>query len=116
MAKGAANEKALGVLHSKLAGVFTRVLETYQKRLDALEQIDLEDIADDMLQELFKDDAMPNPAMLNAVGAFLKQNEIRFDDEQVDKISALQHSLNDRRKNRASNVVELTRLTAIGED
>jgi hypothetical protein len=115
MAKGAANEKALGQLHSKLAGVFQKVLETYEKRMDALDQIDMEDVEDEMLKELFAEDAMPNPAMLNAVSAFLKQNEIRFDDEQVDKISALQQSLNDRKKIRG-NVVELTRLAAVGED
>ena len=115
MAKGAANEKALGALHSKLADVFAKILEKYIKRMDALDSINAADIEDEMLKELFEEGSDPNPAMLNAVAAFLKQNEIRFDDEKLDQISALQQSLDERKKNR-SNVVTLTQLKAVGED
>lgn len=115
MAKGAANEKALGALHSKLADVFAKVLERYIKRMDALDSINSEDLEDEMLKELFEEGADPNPAMLNAVTAFLKQNEIRFDDEKVDQISALQQSLDERKKKR-SNVVTLTQLKAVGDE
>ena len=115
MAKGAATESSLGKLHSKLADVFAKVLERYIERMDALDTVDMTDVEDEMLKELFEEGAMPNPAMLNAVAAFLKQNEIRFDDEKVDKISALQESLNERKAKRG-NVVTLTQLKAVGED
>ena len=112
MAKGAATEKALGALHAKLAAVFLKVLEKYEANLDA--EVTGDNIADDMIAEVMAD-AMPNPAMLNAVAAFLKNNEIRFDDEQIGKISALKQSLEERRKNRA-NVVELRNVKAVGDD
>ena len=115
MAKGAAKEKTLGALHAKVADVFLRVLETYEKRIMALEQINPEDITDDVLAELFNEGYMPDPKMLNAVTAFLKNNEIRFDDEQVQGLSALQQSLEERRKNRP-NIVSLTTLKAVCDE
>lgn len=111
MAKGAATEKALGALHAKLAAVFLKVLEKYEANLDA--EVTGENIADDMIAAVMED-VMPNPAMLNAVAAFLKNNEIRFDDGQIEKISALKQSLEERRKSRA-NVVELKNVKVIGE-
>ena len=115
MAKGAATQSALGALHKKLAVVFERVLEKYIKRMEALETIDASDMEDEMLKELFEEGNEPNPAMLNAIAAFLKQNEIRFDDETVDRVSALQQSLNERREKRG-NVVTLTQLKAVGDE
>jgi hypothetical protein len=115
MAKGAATEVKLGALHAKIAAVFEKVLLRYEQRLDALDAVDLNDVEDEMLKEIFDEGAMPNPAMMNAITAFLKNNEIRFDDEQVDKISALQKGLEDRRKKRA-NVTELSQLRVVGED
>ena len=111
----AASKEAMNRLHNKVAGVFERVLEAYMKRLDAIDHIDMDTIEDDMLQELFNDGAIPNPAMLNAVTAFLKNNEIKFDSEQVGKVSALQDALNERRKQR-SNVTTLTSLKAVGNE
>jgi hypothetical protein len=115
MAKGAATEVKLGALHAKIAAVFEKVLLRYEQRLDALDAVNLDDVEDEILKEIFDEGAMPNPAMMNAITAFLKNNEIRFDDEQVDKISALQKGLEDRRKKRA-NVTELSQLRVVGED
>lgn len=115
MAKGAATEKVLGALHAKLAAVFEKVLLGYEKRLDALESIDPSEVEDEILKELLDEGAMPNPAMLNAISSFLKNNEIRFDDEQIDRISALKQGLEERRAKRA-NVTELSRLRVVGED
>lgn len=115
MAKGAATEKVLGALHSKLATVFEKILLKYEQRLDVLDAVDPSDVEDEMLKELLDEGAMPNPAMLNAISSFLKNNEIRFDDEQVDKISALKQGLEERRAKRA-NVTELSRLRVVGED
>ena len=52
MAKGAANEAALGGLHSTLARVFTKVLEKYEKSLSALESIPADEIEADMIEAL----------------------------------------------------------------
>jgi hypothetical protein len=115
MAKGAATEKALGNLHAKLAAVFEKILLKYEQRLDAVDAVDPSDVEDEMLKELLDEGAMPNPAMLNAIASFLKNNEIRFDDEQVDRISALKQGLEERRAKR-QNVTELSRLRVVGED
>lgn len=110
----AASKQSMQSLHNKVAQVFEKVLNTYSKRLDAIENIDMDSIGDDMLQELFNDGAIPNPAMLNAVTAFLKNNEIKFDSEEVGRVSALQEALEKRREAR-SNVTSLTSLKAVGE-
>lgn len=113
MAK-AANKDTMNALHNKVAQVFQKVLNTYEKRLDAVESIDIEDIEDEVLSELLSDGVIPNPAMLNAITAFLKNNEIRFETEEVGKLSAMQEALEKRRAAR-SNVTTLTSLKAVGE-
>lgn len=115
MAKGAATETALGGLHSKLADVFSRVLETYMKRLDALDTVNMDDLGEEMLAQLLEDGAMPNPAMLNAIAAFLKQNEIRFDDEKIDKLGALETALAERQAKR-QNIAQLRTLKVVGDE
>lgn len=112
MAKGAASEAALGRLHAKLADVFLKILERYEAGLQTT--VTSEQITDDMLAAVLED-TMPEPAMLNAVTAFLKNNEIRFDTSQVQKIDALKQSLEERRGRRA-NVVELRNVKAVGDD
>ncbi len=79
MAKGAANESALGILHAKLAQTFTEILEAYEKQDEATE---------------------PNPAMLGAISKFLKDNSIAFDSEEIDVLSGTAQRLADRRANR----------------
>lgn len=118
MAKGAATEGHLGKLHSKLADVFIKVLTRYEGRLDVIERYqagDLEvtdQIEQEMLDELFSEGAMPNPAMLSAISKFLKDNEITFDTEQVDQLSSLERRLSERRQNR-QNVVKLMTLDRV---
>lgn len=109
MAKGAATENALGGLHSKLAGVFIKVLERYETQMDAVQALKDGQIESDMLDELLSADTMPNPAMLSAISKFLKDNEIMYDTEEVQQLSDLERRLADKRKNR-SNIVTLTNL------
>lgn len=109
MAKGAANEKALGGLHSKLAGVFIKVLERYETQMDAVDALKNGELEHEMLDELLSQDTMPNPAMLSAISKFLKDNEIMYDTEEVQQLSDLERRLADRRKKR-ENVVSLTSL------
>ena len=44
MSKGSATEQTLGNLHSKITAVFQRILERYEARLQAIEDIDPDDI------------------------------------------------------------------------
>jgi hypothetical protein len=114
MAKGAANENALGSLHSKITAVFIKVLSTYDKRLDAIENIDTDAITDEILTALLEDGAMPNPAMLGAITKFLKDNAISFDTEALAELSDQERRLAERRKNRG-NLTSLTTLKVVGE-
>lgn len=108
MAKGAANEKDLGALHSKLARVFTSVLDRYERRMD-LSNIDTSNLEDELIEKLLEADLDPSPAMLGAVSKFLKDNEILLDSEEVNELSDMERRLANKRKNR-SNVVSLDKL------
>lgn len=116
MSKGSAKELDLGRLHSKLTTVFERVLERYLRRLEVQENVSVSDqeFEQELLDEIFDDSKLPNPAMLNAVAAFLKQNEIRFDDEKVGKLNALQAAL-DERKQRRANIIQLSQLKPVDD-
>jgi hypothetical protein len=114
MAKGAASEESLGKLHDKLATVLARVIDGYIKRLDVIENVTPEQLEDEMLAELFNDNAMPNPAMLTVVSNFLKNNEIRFSTEEVSKLGELNEQLAIRRKARGS-IASLSLVPAVGE-
>jgi hypothetical protein len=112
MAKGAATETALGSLHAQVAAVFNKVLSTYEKRLDTLDQLNTEDITEEVLATLLDDGAMPNPAMLSAITKFLKDNEINFDSQEIASLSSQERRLADRRANR-QGMASLTSLSVV---
>lgn len=109
MAKGAANERALGDLHSKIARVFNRVLETYEERLDAP---DVEVDADDPMGQ---PDKMPSPIMLGAITKFLKDNAVAFDTEEIEQLSATQERLAARKAKRGK-LASLTTLELVANN
>lgn len=109
MAKGAANETQLGFLHAKITAVFQRVLDRYEARLDKLDTMDADTLEEDLLAELFSEEALPSPAMLSAVSKFLKDNSINFDNEQVATLSDTERRLADRKAQRGK-LVDLTNL------
>jgi hypothetical protein len=113
MAKGSANEKALGALHAKITEVFQKVLARYEARLDVLDTINPADIEDEVLREIMEDGAMPNPAMLSAITKFLKDNEISFDTEQLTELSDQERRLAERREKR-TNLASLSHLQVVG--
>lgn len=115
MSKGSATEQTLGNLHSKITAVFQRILERYEARLQAIEDIDPDDIQDEIVRELFDEAVMPNPAMLSAVTKFLKDNEISFDTEQLDELGETERRLAERREKR-SNVTTLSTLKVVGDN
>lgn len=112
MAKGAAKEQSMGDLHSAVARVFNRVLETYEKRLAAAESIDITEVGEEVLGLLMDDNIMPNPAMLAAVTKFLKDNEISFDIEEIEKLSATEERLK-ARKDKRGKLSNLTNLVLV---
>lgn len=116
MAKGAANEKQLGGLHSLLATVFEKTLQKYMKDLEAMDAIDIVSSEEqvEQLEENFLHAVLeikePNPAMLSAISKFLKDNDIGMDSEEIDKLSGTERRLQDKRKLRAErglNVVDI---------
>ena len=115
MAKGAATERTLGSLHDKVASVFIKVLQRYEARLDVLDTLDTSEIEDEMLRELMEDGALPNPAMLSAITKFLKDNEISFETEQLDELTATERRLAERRADRGK-LVSLSQLKAVGDE
>lgn len=114
MAKGAANEAALGGLHAKVAKVFIAVLTRYEQRMDVIDTLDRTEITDEVLLALLDDGAMPSPAMLSAITKFLKDNEINFDAEAIEELSGQERRLAQRKATRG-NVISLTTLSASGE-
>lgn len=111
MSKGAANEQRLGGLHDTLARVFQRVLERYEKNYEALDQMQKEEVSDEMV-ELLSTIQEPNPAMLSAVSKFLKDNDIMYDTEEVNKLSAQERRLKEKRERRG-NVVSFSDMPLV---
>ena len=114
MARGAAKEQSLGRLHSKLTDVFLKVLQRYEDRMELVQRIDAGEISieDEMIQQLFDENSMPNPAMLGAVSKFLKDNDISFDSEKLDELGSLERRLAEQRAKR-SNVTTLATLPRV---
>lgn len=115
MANKAATELTLGNLHSQVARVFEKVLATYEKRLDAIENIDTEQLTESVLVMLMSESNMPSPAMLSAITKFLKDNEISFDTKEIEHLSATQERLNARKAKRGS-LQSLTTLALVEPD
>lgn len=114
MAKGAANEEAVGELHDIVTGLFKRVLKRYEGKLDAIEQLTKSDIEDEVMSALL-DSYEPSPAMLSAVTKFLKDNEVTYDTEALDELGALQERL-DARKRARPTLATVTDLPLTGTD
>ena len=112
MATNAANERVLGDLHARVATVFTKVLETYEKRLDVLDNIKTEELTEEVLSMLMAADTMPSPAMLSAITKFLKDNEIAFDTGEIEALSATEERLTARRAKR-QGITRLTNLALV---
>lgn len=115
MAKGAANENALGGLHSLLAQVFERTLQKYLKQLEAIENIDPQKLEGELVVALLEEVGEPNPAMLSALSKFLKDNDIRMDSEEVDKLNNTERQLRDARERRKSAGVNLAVVPHVAE-
>lgn len=107
MSKGAATEKSLSRVHSQLARVFSRVLEKYEKGLEALDSIPTGEIEADMI-EVLAEISEPNPAMLSAIAKFLKDNDIGMDTEEVADLNSTERRLAEKREARRKAGIDLT--------
>lgn len=101
----AASQSAMNALHSKVADVFSKVLQRYELRLDTVDAItsgalDAGSIEGEVLVELLGDGSLPSPAMMAAITKFLKDNEVLFEKEKITEVSAQQRALEEKRKNR----------------
>lgn len=96
----AASQSHMNAMHSRVAEVFKRVLDTYHKRMDVVEQFDRDDLEDEVLRELFADAIIPSPAMLAVITKFLKDNEVLFEKDIINEVSETRRSLDERRKER----------------
>ena len=108
MAKGAANESALGGLHSTLATLLGKTLSKNMTDLAVLDMFkdfdwstaDPEDPDVQAMVLALSQIREPNPAHLSVVAKFLKDNEIGMDSEQVDELSSLERRLQDNKARR----------------
>jgi len=130
MAKGSAKESQLGALHALLAQVFTKSLEAVEGDLTLAERA--RDIALIDLDDLDTEDALDvanalkkiaqtlgqgfsvNPALLSAVSKFLKDNEISFDEDEIEELSALEKRLQDKERKRRQGRTSLDSLPVTG--
>lgn len=114
MAKNAATSDQMATIHSKLAKIFTKVLEKYERGMQALDDIPADQIEEDMLDALLEIQE-PSPAMLSAIAKFLKDNDIGLDTEEVDELNSTQKRLEERRNARKKAGVNLSVVPAVGE-
>jgi len=116
MAKSAATENELGGLHSQLTKIFSKVLNGYEAKLliaeGVLSDLDENSDAEDVVSALMAADVQLPPAMLSAVAKFLKDNEISVDSEELDKLSAQEERLRNRKAVRP-DLKSITNLSVI---
>ena len=108
-----ASEKTLNKLHVAVARVFEKVLTAYEKRLDVIDGIVVEELTEEAIKLLMDADVMPNPAMMAAITKFLKDNQIAFDIEEIAALSATEERLAARKAKRG-NLISLTSLAVAG--
>lgn len=103
----AANQSKMNTLHDRVAEVFLKVLQRYHDRMDVMAAVNYDDISDEVIKDLLDDAALPSPSMMAAITKFLKDNEVLFEKDVVDRVSDQQRALEEKRKNRP-NLSQLT--------
>lgn len=110
MARGAAKEQAMGDLHQKVAEVFLRVLQKYETFMDLADTTRNKTAEEEAVNVLL--DMDPNPAMMGAITRFLKDNEIAFDTEELEKLSDTEQRLRARKEKRGQ-LINLGQLALV---
>lgn len=95
-----ASAASMEKLHEQLASIFTKTLKMYEARLL---MADSPEVDEDLVQKLLEM-SEPNPAMLNAISKFLKDNDIMYSKDEIDELSDQQKRLADLKKRRGNSV------------
>ncbi|HXB10939.1 MAG TPA: hypothetical protein VNZ45_03055 [Bacteroidia bacterium] len=94
MTKAAGTEKELAALHKKLTKSMLAALDSSNTAISLLEEFpDLPSEVKDFLE----DHAQANPALLQAVSKFLKDNDITCPQDESQELSSLAQRLKNKR-------------------
>jgi len=118
MATKAASQGKMFSLHDRVADMFLRIIDKHNKAMDIADQLvtgqlDASAISAEVLSALIDQGSMPSPAMMSAITKFLKDNEVMFEKEKLEEVSAQQKALEERKKNRP-NLDNLLHFPATG--
>jgi len=94
MSKGASPEKQLALLHKKLAATMIAALDSSDKAIYLLGKF--KDLPHE-IEKFLKDACDVNPALLQAVSKFLKDNDITCPQDESTEVDALATRLQKKR-------------------
>ena len=103
----AATQSRMFLLHERVADMFLKIIEKHNKMMDVTDamvagNLDTKAVSEEVLNAFIEQGAMPSPAMMSAITKFLKDNEVMFEREKLEEVSAQQKALEERRKSRPS--------------
>ena len=102
MTKAAGTEKQLALLHKKLSATMLAALDTSDTALALLGRHD--DLPDDV-REFLEEACAINPALLQAVSKFLKDNDITCPQDESSELTDLTERL--KKKRSVGNITHL---------
>jgi isocitrate dehydrogenase len=114
----AASQSRMFLLHERVADMFLKIIEKHNKMMDVMDgmvegNLDKDTVTDEVLNAFIEQGAMPSPAMMSAITKFLKDNEIMFEREKIEEVSAQQRALEERKRQRP-NLDNLLAFPAVG--
>ena len=103
----AATQSRMFLLHERVADMFLKIIDKHNKMMDVTDamvagNLDTKAVSEEVLNAFIEQGAMPSPAMMSAITKFLKDNEVMFEREKLEEVSAQQKALEERRKSRPS--------------
>lgn len=101
----AATQSRMFLLHERVADMFLKIIEKHNKMMDVTDamvegNLDTKAVSEEVLNAFIEQGAMPSPAMMSAITKFLKDNEVMFEREKLEEVSAQQKALEERKKSR----------------
>ena len=99
----AATQSRMFLLHERVADMFLKIIEKHAKMMDITDDmvagsLDTSALTDEVLAAFVAEGAMPSPAMMSAITKFLKDNEVMFEREKLEEVSAQQKALEERKR------------------
>lgn len=101
----AATQSRMFLLHERVADMFLKIIDKHNKMMDVTDamvagNLDTKAVSEEVLNAFIEQGAMPSPAMMSAITKFLKDNEVMFEREKLEEVSAQQKALEERKKSR----------------